>query len=110
MASRISHTTIGQPFAEYATDGYDTSYFNESTPNFQRVLQVRAERQQMVTDFLNIADDSDLMEQRVNPWAHDHTVTVGKCISVILNEEWEHLRFALRDIETLGAHSSAPNL
>jgi hypothetical protein len=94
---------IGQPFAEYATDGYDMSHFTETTPTLQRVLEVRADRQHMVTEFLNTARDTDLTEQRINPWAHDHTVTVGRCISVIISEEWEHLRFALRDIDTLSS-------
>jgi hypothetical protein len=92
---------IGQPFAEYAADGYDMSHFTETTPSLDRVLEVRGERQAMVTEFLNTATDRDLTDEQVNPWAPTATVTVGRCISVILNEEWEHLRFALRDIEAL---------
>jgi hypothetical protein len=92
---------IGQPFAEYISDGFDMSHFTEPSPSVERVLEVRGERQAMVTEFLAMATDAQLAEERVNPWAHDHTVTVGRCIDVIMNEEWEHLRFALRDIETL---------
>jgi DinB superfamily len=98
---------IGQPFSEYAADGYDTSYFTETTPSPERVLDVRAERQAMVTEFLAAASDRDLTDQRVNPWARHRTVTVGHCISVILNEEWEHLRFALRDVDALRSSDSS---
>jgi Glyoxalase-like domain/DinB superfamily/Pentapeptide repeats (8 copies) len=89
---------IGQPFSEYETDGYDTSHFTETAPSLERVLEVRAERQAMVTEFLATTDDRDLTDQRVSPWANDRSVTVGHCINIVLNEEWEHLRFALRDI------------
>jgi hypothetical protein len=92
---------IGLPFAEYGADGYDTSYFTETGPSFERVLEVRAERQGMVTEFLHSAVDRDLTEERINPWADDRSVSVGHCLGVILNEEWEHLRFALRDLDVL---------
>jgi hypothetical protein len=29
-------------------------------------------------------------------------VSVRRCLHVILGEEWEHLRFALRDLATVG--------
>lgn len=93
---------IGQPFSGYAEEGYDTSYFTENNPTLDRILEIRAQRQAMVTEFLTgDLDDDDLMEERPNPWAPDRTVTVGRCINIILNEEWEHLRFALRDADIL---------
>ena len=82
---------IGQPFSEYASDGYDMSHFTETAPSLARVLDVRSGRQAMVTDFLATASDRDLSEERPNPWAPAQSVTVGRCLSVILNEEWEHL-------------------
>jgi hypothetical protein len=92
---------IGQPFAEYIADGLDMSPFTEPNPDLSRVLQVRAERQALVAEFLEQVSEAELDTMRTNPWAPDHSMTVRECIGVILNEEWEHLRFALRDLDTL---------
>jgi hypothetical protein len=55
----------------------------------------------MVAKFLSTVSEDELEAQRLNPWAADHTMTVRECIAVILNEEWEHLRFAERDLKVL---------
>lgn len=89
---------IGQPFTEYVADGFDMSHFTETNPNLDRLLEVRSDRQAMVTEFLNTVTDRDLADERTNPWAPGQSVTGGHCISVILSEEWEHLRFATRDL------------
>ena len=36
-----------------------------------------------------------------NPWDPDHRMSVRECLHVVLNEEWEHHRFAVRDLDTL---------
>jgi hypothetical protein len=33
-------------------------------------------------------------------------VSVGDCLGVILNEEWEHLRYATRDLDAIQAPPS----
>jgi hypothetical protein len=38
---------------------------------------------------------------RPNPWAPEHEVTVLGCLRVILNEEWEHHRYAVRDLDAI---------
>src|SRR4051794_15168732 len=43
---------IGQPNAEYETDGHDPSVFSTVTPSYAEVLEVRAGRVAMVRDFL----------------------------------------------------------
>ena len=43
---------IGQPNAEYETDGNDMSVFTTVTPSYAEVLEVRAGRVAMVRDFL----------------------------------------------------------
>jgi hypothetical protein len=96
---------IGLPFTEYETDG-DMSFFTESTPTFDRVLEVRTERQEMLSEFLSTATIDDLNETRTNPWATDHTMTVAECIGVIVSEEWDHLRFALRDLDAVTRSSA----
>lgn len=91
---------IGVPFAEYAPEGGDMSIFREPD-SFEQVLQVRAEHQAMVRDYLATVDAETLAELRPNPWAPEHQEPVLACLHVILNEEWEHLRYAVRDLATI---------
>jgi hypothetical protein len=53
----------------------------------------------MVRDYLAAVTDEVLTETRSNPWAPDYEMTVLACLQVILNEEWAHLRYAVRDLE-----------
>ncbi|QZN87698.1 DinB family protein [Cellulomonas sp. C5510] len=77
--------------------------FSEPSPTFDRVLAVRAERQAMVRDHLASVTPADLTGVRPNPWGPDHLETVLSCLHTILDEEWSHLRFALRDLDALAA-------
>src|SRR5512133_2321522 len=43
---------IGQPNAEYESDGYDMTVFATTPPSYAQVLAVRADRLTMVRDFL----------------------------------------------------------
>lgn len=94
---------IGQPFSEYESDGYDMSIFVTTPPSWDEILEVRAAHQAMVTDFLASVTDDELAAPRPNPWSEQHPVTVARSLRVILNEEWEHLRFALRDLDIIAA-------
>ncbi|MDG4805386.1 DinB family protein [Micromonospora sp. WMMD1120] len=90
---------LGQSHVEYETDGFDMSVFTTEQPTFEEVLQARAERQAMVRDFLATVTPDLLAERRPSAWWPDHEVTVLHCLQVILGEEWQHLRFALRDLD-----------
>jgi hypothetical protein len=61
----------------------------------------------MVRDYLAGLTPDDLEAERRNPWAPEHPETVRSCLHVILEEEWEHLRFALRDLDVLDAREDA---
>lgn len=102
---------LGQPNADYATDGYDTSVFTTRVPSYDEVLDVRADRVAMVRDFLAAATSELLDEPRAGAWDPDHRMSVRECLHVILNEEWEHHRFAVRDLDALAGvqdHRGAP--
>jgi hypothetical protein len=90
---------LGQPHAEYETDGFDMSLFITGRPAFAEVLEARAERQAMVRDFLATATPELLAEPRPTAWSAEHQAPVLHGLNVILNEEWEHLRFARRDLD-----------
>ena len=100
-----SYHPIGQPNAEYETDGNDMSVFSSDVPRFSEVLEVRTERVAMVRDFLATVTSDDLRAPRRNPWAPEYPETVLSCIHTILGEEWAHLRFAVRDLDALAAMS-----
>lgn len=84
--------------------GYDVSVFRTDPPSYEEVLAVRAERQQLVTDFLAAVTPEQLEEERDDPWSQgsgDWHPTVGDCVRVILEEEWAHLRYIRRDLALL---------
>jgi hypothetical protein len=88
---------VGLIFSGAEEIGFDMSIFRIDLPGFEEVLAVRAERQQMVTDFLSTVTPETLAEERLNPWGGDWRPSVGDCIRVILEEEWAHLRYIRRD-------------
>ena len=98
---------IGQPNAEYETDGHDLSIFATDTPSYAEVLEVRAGRVAMVRDFLAELGPDDLVVARTNPWAPDYPETTLSCLHVILEEEWEHHRYAVRDLDAIEAETRA---
>lgn len=98
---------IGQPNAEYETDGNDMSVFTTVTPSYAEVLDVRAGRVAMVRDFLATVTSDELAATRRNPWDPGHQETTLSCLHVILEEEWEHHRYAVRDLDAIEAESDA---
>lgn len=92
---------IGQPNEEYEKDGYDISVFSTVSPSYEAVRLVRADRQAMVGQFLASVSAEELAEMRPNPWAPTYSEPVASCVRTILEEEWEHLRYALRDLDEI---------
>ncbi len=93
---------IGQIFTSAAAMGFDMTIFRTDVPSFDEILEVRAERQQLVTDFLAEATPELLAEERNNPWGvPEWHPTAGDCVRVILEEEWAHLRYIRRDLALL---------
>lgn len=68
---------------------------------YDDVLAARAGRAAMVRDFLATVTDEMLDEERRNPHDPAKAETVRHCLHVVLEESWEHLRFALRDLDTI---------
>jgi len=94
---------VGLPNAEYAADGCDTSVFASATPTYAEVLAVRAGRVAMVRDVIAAVTPEQLDEPRPHPWSPSHQTDVRHCPHTILTEEWEHHRFAVRDLDALEA-------
>lgn len=98
---------IGQPHAEYETDGYDMSVFATVAPSYGEVLEVRAGHVARVRDFLTTVTPAGLAAPRANPWSPDHQETTLSCLHTILEEEWEHHRYAVRDLDAIAAATDA---
>ena len=88
-------------------DGLDMSIFTTVTPSYAEVLEVRAGRVAMVRDFLASTTSDELAETRKNPWDPEYQETTLSCLHVILQEEWEHHRYAIRDLDAIEAKSDA---
>jgi hypothetical protein len=99
--------TIGQAGAGSEEDGMDMSIFTTVTPSYAEVLEVRAGRVAMVREFLATATSDVLASTRTNPWDPDSQETTLSCLHVILEEEWEHHRYAVRDLDAIEAKSDA---
>ena len=82
-------------------EGLDRSVFATDTPTYSQVLDARAGRVAMVRDFLAGLTSDDLGVTRKNPHDPDIQETTLSCLHVILEEEWEHHRFAIRDLEAI---------
>ena len=81
--------------------------FATGTPSYAEVLEARADRVTMVRDFLASATSEDLAATRKNPHAPDYEETTLSCLHTIIEEEWEHHRYAVRDLDAIEAKSEA---
>jgi DinB superfamily/Pentapeptide repeats (8 copies) len=80
--------------------GLDTS----AEPDLAAVVPVRLEHQQAVRATLESLTNRELAEVRTAPDAPGHPNgehSVLQCLHVIMNEEWEHHRYAVRDLDLL---------
>ena len=71
--------------------------------SYDNVLAARADRAAMVRAFLASVSDEALDEDRRNPHNPAEAETVRSCLHVILEESWEHLRFAQRDLDAMSS-------
>jgi hypothetical protein len=89
--------------AEAEEDGLDLSVFATTPPTYDEVLAARADRVRLVGDFLEEVTAEVLAEERPSPWAPQYRETVLSCLHTILEEEWEHHRYAVRDLDAIEA-------
>jgi hypothetical protein len=106
----FGHAVLGEktPFHEYglpagfianaAEFGIDPS----ASPSFDEVMAVRESRFAVVRDFLASATQADLdREREPNPapgFPPPAARTAVDCLRILLNEEWAHHQFAVRDL------------
>ena len=61
----------------------------------------------MVRDDLATVTSDELATTRRNPHDPEEAETIRSCLHVILEEEWEHHRFAVRDLDAIEAAPEA---
>jgi hypothetical protein len=74
--------------------GLDMSIFATAAPSYSEVLEAREDRVTMVREFLATVTSGELAEPRKNPHDSRYPETTLSCLHVILEEEWEHHRYA----------------
>jgi hypothetical protein len=105
---------VAQPFhplgvadAGAEAEGLDMSVFATVTPSYGEVLEARADRVAMVRDFLATVTSKGLTATRSNPHDPNYMESTLSCLQVILEEEWEHHRYATRDLDAIEAKDPA---
>ena len=101
---------IEQPFhplgladASLEDEDFDMSVLATAAPSYAEVLEARADRVATVRDFLADVTAEELAATRSNPHDPGHQETTLSCVHVILEEEWEHHRYAVRDLDAIAA-------
>jgi hypothetical protein len=93
---------LGLPDASVSrVPGFDMSVFTAVTPSYAEVLEARADRVAMMRDFLATATPDELATTRPSPWDEPLPQTTRSCLHVIFEEEWEHFRYAERDLDAI---------
>jgi DinB superfamily/Pentapeptide repeats (8 copies) len=99
---RLGLTHTGYPPADAAALGIDL----DARPSFAEVMAVRADRMAVVRGIVDGLTDTGL--ERICPRSPapgypEQARSVGRCLRVVMDEECEHRRYAVRDLAVLEA-------
>lgn len=97
---------LGMPFWEWHEEALAAGLLADSTPPYEDVLAVRADRVAQIRDYLATVTAEELAVTNDGPPWCGRPVTALECIRIIGKEEWEHHRFAVRDLDLLDARSA----
>jgi hypothetical protein len=101
---------LGLPHSEMDDESGVVPRDLEARPSLDEVLAVRADRMATVGEFIARLTDEQLAsmtEPVLEPgYPEPESYPVRRCIGAILNEEWEHRRFAERDLAILESRLS----
>jgi hypothetical protein len=100
---------LGLPWDE-APDDIGLPRDREALPSLDEVLELRRGRMSTVRAVIESLSASSLDEETVpveEPgWPPSRSFTARRCLLIVLNEEWEHRRYAERDLATLKTSSA----
>jgi hypothetical protein len=109
LGNRAPWSPLGLPFDEMSGDpGVELD--RDARPSLDDVLELRRGRVAMVGEVIGSLT-SEQLASRTTPvegpgWPPPASVSVARCLRIILNEEWEHRLFAERDLEALRARTA----
>ncbi|MGF1663084.1 MAG: DinB family protein [Kineosporiaceae bacterium] len=117
-AAWVGRMILGDPSPWHPLDlpwdeapGWDgIPWDRDARPSLDEVLAVRRPRQAMVRGVLGSLTDDRLAATVSRPepgWPRDEAFAVRECLRIVLNEEWEHRRYAERDLAALEATPTA---
>ena len=99
---RLGYPYSGYPASDAAAIGVDLA----ARPSFDEVIDVRADRMAVMRRVVDGLTDDELERLCALPPAPgypDESRTVGRCLRVVMKEECEHRRYAMRDLAVLEA-------
>ncbi len=99
---RLGYTHSSYPPADAAALGIDL----EAHPSFAEVLVARVDRMAVIrriVDGLTDAEVERVCLRTPAPGYPEEPRTVGKCLSVVMGEEFDHAQYAIRDLRALEA-------
>ena len=102
--ARLGYTHSGYSPADAAAIGIDL----DARPSFEEVMEVRDDRVAVVRRIVDGLTDNELERlcaRSPAPGYPEEPRAVGKCLRVIMNEECEHHRYAVRDLAVLEARA-----
>ena len=99
----LGYPATGYPVESAEALGLLVAIEPEYQPSLDEVMVVRSERMAMMRDVLAGVTDADLSRSCERPPAPGYPSphTVRQCLGVIINEEIEHHRYAVRDLAAL---------
>jgi hypothetical protein len=101
---RLGYTQTGYPPEDAAAIGIDL----DARPTFDEVMEARADRMAVVRRIVDALTDDELDRvcgRSPAPGYPDEPRTVRQCLRVVMNEECEHHRYAVRDLAVLEARA-----
>ena len=111
-AAWVSRMVLGDPAPWHPLDlpwdeapGWDgVPWDRAARPSLAEALALRRERQTAVRGVMESLTDEHLASRvtRLEPgWPQEQDLAVQECLQVVLAEEWEHRRYAERDLSLL---------
>jgi len=100
--ARLGYTHSSYPPADAAAIGVDL----DARPSFDEAMEVRADRMAVVRRIVDGLTDDELdrlCARSPGPGYPEDPRTVRQCMRVVMEEECEHHRYAVRDLAVLEA-------
>jgi DinB superfamily/Pentapeptide repeats (8 copies) len=103
---RLGLPSTANPPADAAALGLDP----DARPSLAEVMEIRDNRMALVRGIVDGLTDADLERECPRlpaPGYPEESYTLGRCLNVIMREECEHRRYAVRDLAVLEADLDA---